>query len=285
MGRERTSLRRALAGLATLPLWVAGSLGAAWAADGPRRWEMGLQPAATPVMERMEQFHSGLLIVITIIAGFVMLLLLYVMLRFNQRANPTPSRVSHNTVLEVVWTALPVLILVGIAIPSFRLLYYQDRTKDAEMTIKAIGHQWYWSYEYPDNGNFTFDAVLVPDTDIKPGQLRLLETDNSIILPVDTNIRLLTTASDVIHSWAVPAFGIKLDSVPGRVNETWLRITRAGTFYGQCSELCGTDHAYMPIKVEAVSKEKFQDWVAAAKTKFARADAPTSAVAAAEPAN
>jgi cytochrome c oxidase subunit 2 len=174
-----------------------------------------------------------------------------------------------------------VLILVGIAIPSFRALYFADRTDNPEMTIKAIGHQWYWSYEYPDHGNFTFDALMVPDEEIKEGQLRLLDTDNAVVVPVDTNIRLLTNSQDVIHSWAVPSFGVKLDANPGQVNETWMRIAREGTFYGQCSEICGVGHAYMPIKVQAISKEAFQAWVAEAQQKFARVGAPAPQVAAA----
>lgn len=250
-------------------------------ADSPQPWEMGFQAPATPVMEQIEQFHNGLLIVITLISLFVLFLLAYVFVRFNQRRNPAPSRTSHNTLVEVLWTALPVIILVGIAIPSFKLLYFADRTERAEMTIKAIGHQWYWSYEYPDHGDFTFDALMVPEEEIKQGQLRLLETDNAVVLPIDTNIRLLTNSQDVLHSWAMPSFGVKLDSNPGQVNETWIRITREGAFYGQCSEICGVGHAFMPIKVEAVSKEKFQAWVAGAQQKFARAGAPAPLVAAA----
>ncbi|MGE3967936.1 MAG: cytochrome c oxidase subunit II [Dongiaceae bacterium] len=256
------------------------------ASAAPEPWQMHFQPAVTPVMEQITSFHHFLLIVIVAITVFVMLLLLIVIVRFNERANPVPSKTSHNTLVEVVWTVVPVLILVGIAIPSFKLMYFADRTEEAEMTIKAIGHQWYWSYEYPDNGNFTFDALLVPDEELKPGQLRLLETDNRVVIPVNTKIRLLITASDVIHSFAVPSFGVKLDAVPGKTNETWTEVTQEGVYYGQCSELCGDNHAYMPITVEVVSKEKFAAWVAEAQQKFARIDEPSvDLAAAAQPAN
>lgn len=241
-------------------------------AQAPQPWQLGLQEAATPVAERLHDLHNGLVIIITLITLFVLALLLYVMLRFNERRNPTPSKTTHNTLVEVLWTVVPIIILVGIAIPSFRLLYYADRTEDAELTIKIIGHQWYWSYEYPDNGNFTFDSLMVADEDLQPGQLRQLETDTEVVLPVDTNVRLLMTADDVIHSWAIPAFAVKLDAVPGRVNETWTRVTRPGVYYGQCSELCGVGHAYMPIKVRAVSKEEFNAWVAQAQEEYARVD-------------
>jgi len=234
----------------------------------PLPWQMNLQPPATPVMERIVHFHNMLLIIITLITLFVMGLLLYVMVRFRAGRNPVPSKTTHHTLIEVLWTVLPILILIGISIPSFRLLYYGDRTTEAEMTLKIVGSQWYWSYEYPDHGNFSFDSVIVPDKDIKPGQHRLLEVDNRIVLPIDTNIRLLMTATDVLHAWAVPAFGVKLDTVPGRINETWVRITREGVYYGQCSELCGVGHAFMPIAVEAVSKEKFETWVKKAKAEF-----------------
>lgn len=256
-------------------------------AAAPEPWQLGLQPAATPVAEQLEDLHDWLLIIITAITAFVMLLLLYVMVRFNASRNPVPSRTSHNTLVEVLWTVVPIVILVGIAIPSFRILYYADRTQEAEMTLKIIGHQWYWSYEYPDNGNFTFDALMVADEDLAEGQLRLLETDTEVVLPVDTNIRLLMTADDVIHAWAVPSFGVKLDAVPGKTNETWTRITREGVYYGQCSELCGVGHGYMPIRVRAVSKEAFADWVGQAQEEYAQVDggAPSVAVASATPAN
>ena len=255
-----------------------------------RDWQLGLPQAASPTMEKIVDFHNLLLIVITLISIFVLALLLYVMFRFSEKRNPTPSKTTHNTTIEVLWTVVPVVILVVIAIPSFKLLYFADRIEDADMTIKAIGRQWYWSYEYPDHGNFAFDATMVPEEDLKEGELRLLTTDNKVVLPVNTKIRLLITASDVLHAFALPAMGIKLDAVPGQVNETWVEITREGTYYGQCSEICGTGHAYMPIMVEAVSKEAFDAWVETAKVEFARAEEPArtpadARVAQARPAN
>jgi cytochrome c oxidase subunit 2 len=246
---------------------------AAQAADGiATPWQMGFQSAASPVMADIVSFHNLLLWIIFAITAFVTGLMIYVMVRFRASANPTPTATTHNTLVEVLWTAVPILILVIIAIPSFKLLYYGDRAPDAEMTFKAIGHQWYWSYEYPDHGNFTFDATMLEDDELKKGQPRLLETDETIVLPVDTTIRLLVTADDVLHSWAMPAFGVKLDGVPGRNNETWFRATRTGIFYGQCSELCGVRHGFMPIKVKIVSKEDFATWVEKAKKEFARVD-------------
>jgi cytochrome c oxidase subunit 2 len=244
--------------------------GAALAAQ-PVPWQLGFQPPATPIMERLESFHNLLLWIITVITLFVLALLAWVCVRFRASRSPTPSRRTHNTILEIAWTAVPVLILVVIAIPSFKLLYFQDVTPDAELTIKAVGHQWYWSYEYPDNGNFAFDAYMVADGDLQPGQPRLLATDNRVVLPVDTTVRVLVTATDVLHSWAVPAFGVKMDGVPGRINETWVRIQEPGIYYGQCSELCGTNHGFMPIMVEAVSKEEFEAWTQEARAEFARA--------------
>ncbi|MEO8557481.1 MAG: cytochrome c oxidase subunit II [Rhodospirillales bacterium] len=241
-------------------------------ADQPRPWEINFQDPATPVAERVHELHTLLLYIVTAITLFVVALLAYVIWRFHESRHPTPSRTTHNTLVEVLWTVLPVIILVVMAIPSFRLLYFQDRTPNPEMTIKAIGHQWNWSYVYPDNGNFTFDAFWVKDADLKPDQPRLLQTDAAIVVPVDTNIRLYTTSSDVIHSWTVPAFGIKIDAVTGRLNESWFRVTKAGTYYGQCSELCGEGHAFMPIMVRAVSKDEFDKWAAEARTKFDKAD-------------
>ena len=268
-----------LAALAALGLLAAGTAGAA----EPQPWQMGFQPAASPVMEEIHAFNNLLLWIISGIVVFVLGLLLYVMWRFSEKRNPTPSKTTHNTLIEVVWTVVPVIILVIIAIPSFRLLYLTDRDpeNEIEMTIKAIGHQWYWSYEFPDHGNFTFDAYMVADEDLEDGQRRLLTTDNALVLPVDTNIRILVTASTVIHNFAVPAMGLKMDGVPGRMNETWVRITKEGTYYGQCSELCGTGHAYMPIMIEAVSKDDFGQWVEQAKEEFARVETPDAPLRAA----
>jgi cytochrome c oxidase subunit II len=246
--------------------------GAAVAAQ-PEPWQLGFQPAATPVMERIVSLHDLLLWIIVLISIFVLALLAFVCMRFRASRSATPSRRTHHTLLEIAWTAVPVLILVVIAIPSFKLLYYQHTTPEAELTIKAIGHQWYWSYEYPDNGNFAFDAYMVADADLEPGQLRLLTTDNRIVLPVDTTVRVLVTATDVLHAWAVPAFGVKIDAVPGRINETWLRVEEPGTYYGQCSELCGDYHGFMPIMVEAVSKDEFEAWTRQAQEEFAASGA------------
>ena len=245
----------------------------------PRNWGLGFQEPATEQARTLQDFHNMLVVVITAIAFFVLALMVYVVMRFRASRNPVPSRTSHNTVVEVLWTVVPVVILVLIAIPSFRILYYLDRTDKAEMTLKIVGRQWYWSYEYPDDGNFTFDSTLVPENEIKPGQYRLLEVDNRVVLPVGTNIRLLFTASDVLHAWAVPAFGVKMDNVPGRTNETWVKIEKEGVYYGQCSELCGVGHAYMPIAVEAVSKARYQEWTKQAQQKFARATEPERRVA------
>ena len=277
MGRRTMGLATGFRFLSALAIALAGATATAFAA-APEPWQLGLQPAATPVAEQLHSLHNGLLVVITLITVFVMLLLLYVIVRFRESRNPVPSKTTHNTLVEVLWTVIPIVILVGIAIPSFRLLYFADRTEDAEMTIKVIGHQWYWSYEYPDNGDFTFDAIMVEDEELQPGQLRHLETDTEVVMPVDTNVRLLLTADEVIHSWAIPAFAVKLDAVPGRVNETWTRIEREGVYYGQCSELCGVRHGYMPIKVRAVSKEAFTAWVAKAREEFARVDGAVPSV-------
>ncbi|MAM34335.1 MAG: cytochrome c oxidase subunit II [Micavibrio sp.] len=229
----------------------------------PDGYALSFQPAATPVAERIQEFHSLLFIIITGIVIFVMGLLLYVMLRFNAKANPVPSQTTHNTLLEVVWTAVPVIILIIIAIPSFKLLYYQDRAVDPEMTLKVTGYQWYWGYEYPDYEGVSFLANMIPDEDIDEAkfQNRTLSTDNVVVLPTDTTILVQVTAADVLHSFAMPAFGIKTDAVPGRLNQTWINITKPGTYYGQCSELCGQNHAFMPIEIKAVPKDEFEAWI------------------------
>ncbi len=270
---------------------AAGIVGGAMAGLGPalaqvpQPWQLNFQPPASPVMEQLYDFHTLLVWIISVISIFVLGLLLYVIVRFRESRNPVPSRTTHHTLVEVAWTVVPVLILVVIAIPSLRILYFSDRIESAEMTLKAIGHQWYWSYEYPDHGNFTFDSLMKQVEELAEGEPRLLATDTRVVLPVDTNIRLLITADDVLHAWTVPAFGVKRDAVPGRINETWVRIDREGLYFGQCSEFCGKDHAYMPITVEAVSKEKFQEWVTEAQSKFAKVEgAPPAALAAAAPA-
>jgi cytochrome c oxidase subunit 2 len=238
----------------------------------PTAWQVNFQPAASPVAEMIESLHDLLLFITVAISVFVLALVAYACIRFRASRNPVPSRRTHNSVLEIAWTAIPVLILVVIEVPSFKLLYFMDRAANPEMTLKAIGHQWYWSYEYPDNGNFTFDAYMIADQDLQEGQRRLLETDNRVVLPVDTDVRLLTTATDVIHAWAMPALGVKIDAIPGRLNETWLRIEQPGIYYGQCSELCGDYHGFMPIKIEAMAKDAFEAWTKQAQEEFARAD-------------
>lgn len=246
---------------------------AAFAGTGqPSPWQMNLQGAATPVMESIRSFNSFLLVIITSIVLFVLVLLAIVVLRFNEKANPTPSRTSHNTLIEVAWTVVPVMILVAIAIPSFRLLHLELKVPTADLTVKAVGHQWYWSYEYPDDGGFGFDSMLVADKDLKPGQPRLLTVDNELVVPVDKVIRVQVTAADVIHSFAVPSFGIKIDALPGRLNETWFKVTKEGVYYGQCSELCGRDHAFMPIAVRALNAQDYEAWLAGAKGRFASAE-------------
>jgi cytochrome c oxidase subunit 2 len=246
------------------------------AAQVPLPWQLGLQDAATEQMSRIINLHNFVLVIITAICLFVLALLTWIMLRYNAKSNPTPTATTHNTVLEVLWTVIPVAILVAIAIPSFRLLYYQDVIPPADITIKAIGKQWYWSYEYPDNGNFTFDALMLSDrVAAQNGEPRLLGTNNHVVVPVNKTIRILTTGADVIHAWAIPAFGVKIDAVPGRINQTWFNANREGKFYGECSELCGARHAFMPITVEVVSQERFDQWVQEARTRFATVGAPT----------
>ena len=240
----------------------------------PAPWEYKLQEAATPVMENIVWFHNFLFWLITIITLFVLALLVIVAVKFNAKANPVPSKTTHHTLIEVAWTIIPVLILVGIAVPSFRLLFQELDIPKADLTIKATGKQWFWSYAYPDNGKFEFDSLLATDK-----QPRLLAVDNEVVVPVNKVIRVQVTGADVIHSFAVPAFGIKIDAIPGRLNETWFKATKLGMFYGQCSELCGKDHAFMPIAVRVVSDQDFATWVDAAKKKYAAV--PGNAVASA----
>jgi cytochrome c oxidase subunit 2 len=272
-----------MAAFALAALGVPGVAGA----TQPEPWQIGLQPAATPIMEMIHHFNNGLLVVVALIVVFVLALLLYIILRFNVRANPVPSRTTHNTLIEVIWTVVPILILVGIAVPSFALLFAEhdparaiagyDPAKDPTITIKATGNQWYWSYEYPDNGDITFDSYMLQENQRDAAtQPRLLAVDNELIVPVGTVVRMQVIGADVIHAWAMPSFGVKIDAIPGRLNETWYRVDREGVYYGQCSELCGQapagdandlhGHAFMPIVVRAVTPEKFEAWAAAAKT-------------------
>ncbi|MDD9903373.1 MAG: cytochrome c oxidase subunit II [Rhodospirillaceae bacterium] len=264
-----------IARLVALAAVFAGVFGVQGAmAAEPKNWQLGLQEAVTPTMERIDSFHDFVTIIATVIALFVMVLLLIVIFRFNEKSNPTPTKTTHNLVLEIAWTVIPILILVVMAIPSFRLMYFADRVDNPDMTLKIIGRQWYWTYEYPDHGDFTFDANIVSEEDLAkdPSLKRNMDTDERVVLPVGKKIQLLMTASDVLHNWAVPAFGIKLDTVPGRLNETWVQINKPGVYYGFCSELCGVNHAYMPITVEAVSPEAFEKWVKQAQKKYAKVD-------------
>ena len=245
------------------------SAGAAWAGLGqPTPWQMDLQDAASPVMQDVASFHFFLLWVIAVISAFVLALLLICIVRFNARANPTPSRTTHYTPIEILWTIVPVIILAAIAVPSFRLLFVQLEVPKPDLTVKVTGKQWFWSYSYPDS-KFEFDSLMVPEKDLKPGQLRLLAVDNEMVVPVNKVVHVLVTGADVIHSFAVTSFGIRMDAVPGRMNETWFKATTEGVFYGQCSELCGKDHAFMPIAVRVVNENDFNTWLNGAKQKYA----------------
>lgn len=266
---------RTVAGLAGGMFGMLALAGAALAGTGqPSPWQINLQGAASPVMESMHSFHFFLLVIIVAVVLLVLALLVVVMVKFNEKANPVPSRTTHHTMIEVVWTVVPVLILVAIAIPSFRLLFHQLDLPQADLTVKVTGHQWYWSYEYPDNGAFSFDSLMVPEADLKPGQPRLLAVDNDVVVPVNKIVRIQVTAADVIHSFALPSFGVKIDALPGRLNESWFQATKEGIYYGQCSELCGKDHAFMPIAIRVVSEQEFAAWVEKAKQEFAAAPAP-----------
>ncbi len=271
-------MRLAIGILALLGVMAgAGSIllfgGAAYAADGIAvDWQLGFQDAVTPVMREINSFHNFILYIITAISIFVLGLLVWVMIKFNAKANPTPSKTTHNALIEVLWTVVPILILLVIAIPSFRLLYLQRDIPQADMTIKATASQWLWSYEYPDHDELAFDAQMVEDEDLEPGQPRLLTTDNAVVVPVNATVRVIVTANAVMHNWAMPAFGVKMDAIPGRLNETWFRAERTGMFYGQCSELCGIRHAFMPINVKVVSEAEFKEWLVKAKEEFASTD-------------
>ncbi|MCK1297705.1 cytochrome c oxidase subunit II [Bradyrhizobium sp. 24] len=254
---------RHLLGLAVAGLTLATG-GAAFAELGqPVAWEWTLQQSASPVMDNIVWFHNFLFVLITLITLFVLALLVIVVVKFNARANPVPSRTTHNTLIEVAWTLVPVLILVGISVPSFRLLFLELDVPKADLTIKATGKQWYWSYAYPDNGKFEFDSLMAQDK-----QPRLLGVDNEMVVPVNKVVRVQVTGADVIHAFALPAFGVKIDAIPGRLNETWFKATKTGMFYGQCSELCGKDHAFMPIAIRVVSDQEFASWVETAKKKY-----------------
>lgn len=233
-------------------------------------WQMGFNESVTTVMNDIVHLHDRILLpIIVAISVFVLFLLLYSIFKFRASKNPIPSKTSHNTFIEVMWTVIPCLILIVIAVPSFRLLYKQDIIPKADVTIKAIGYQWYWGYEYPDQ-NIAFDANMIETKNLKPNQPRLLETDNHVVVPVNKVVKVLITANDVLHAWAVPSFGVKRDAVPGRINETWFKAEKEGVYYGQCSELCGSRHAFMPITVRVVSDKQYTEWLKEAKIKFAK---------------
>ena len=241
--------------------------GASFAASN---WQMGYNESVTSVMDDIVHLHDRILLpIIVAISVFVLFLLLYSVIRFRASKNPIPSKTSHNTFIEILWTVIPCLILIVIAVPSFRLLYKQDVIPKADITIKATGYQWYWGYEYPDQ-NIAFEANMIETKNLKPNQPRLLETDNHVVVPVNKVVKVLITANDVLHAWAVPSFGVKRDAIPGRINETWFKAIKEGVYYGQCSELCGSRHAFMPITVRVVSEKQYNDWLSEAKKKFAK---------------
>jgi cytochrome c oxidase subunit II len=278
-------MKQRLIAMAAATIFIFAS-GAALAATGqPSDWQMGLQQSVTPVMDDIVWFHNFLLYLIAAVSAFVLVLLVIVVVRFNARANPTPTKTTHNTTIEVIWTVVPVLILVAIAVPSFRLLFLQQTIPPADLTVKATGRQWYWNYGYPDS-KFDYDSYMLQDKERKGDQPRLLAVDNDLVVPVNKVVRVLVTSDPigVIHAFAVPSFGVKIDAVPGRLNETWFKATREGIYYGQCSELCGKDHAYMPIAVRVVSEKDYATWLEQAKKKYARDDGKraTTVAAAAE---
>ena len=239
-------------------------------ANQPKDWQLGFQKAASKGMEEIVWFHDYMLVpVITAITAFVLFLILYACIRFRASRNPVPSTTSHNTLIEVLWTLIPCLILMVLAVPSFKLLYKQDTIPKADVTIKAVGYQWYWGYEYPDE-NIIFDSYMIDEKDLKEGQPRLLTVDNEVYVPVNKVVKVMITANDVLHAWALPSFGVKRDAVPGRINETWFKADRTGTFYGQCSELCGIKHAFMPITVNVVTEDEYNEWLDKAKVEFAK---------------
>ena len=263
---------------ALITLACAKGVGEASAAGLAEPWQVDLQKAASPVAEQIHSFNAILFSLEAIITLAVLGVMGFIIWRFNAKRNPVPDKRTHNTALEILWTVVPILILVVVAFPSLRLLFFMDRTQEADMTIKVVGHQWYWSYEYPDHGDFTFDSILIPDDELQPGQPRLLAVDNPVVVPVGVNVRVLLTSDDVIHSWAVPSLGLKTDTVPGRTNETWVRVNEEGTYYGMCSELCGINHGYMPVAVKAVSMAEFDIWSKNAKQEFAQNDGPSTRV-------
>ncbi|HTT79607.1 MAG TPA: cytochrome c oxidase subunit II [Stellaceae bacterium] len=270
---RRTAALRALGALAPGLGFLLALAPSAWA-EQPYDWEVEMQPPATPYDQRLQSFHNELQIIIILITIFVMGLLLYVMIRFHHSRHPVPTKTSHNPVIEITWTVVPVVILVLIAIPSFKLLYYMARIPKDSMTIKVTGHQWYWTYDYPKQ-KISFDSNSVPDKDLKPGQPRLLTVDNPLVVPAHTNIRVLVTSTDVIHSWYVPSFGVQEYAVIGRENHAWFNVLHPGTYYGECNQICGIGHSHMTIEVVALPPPDFQKWLVMARKKYAY-NAPAS---------
>jgi cytochrome c oxidase subunit II len=273
---EMAGLRSAVRLLGAASALTVGVTAASAGTGAPSPWEISMQGMVTELGRNVSSFHSWLVIIITLVSLFVATLLVVILVRFGEARNPVPSRTTHNTLLEVAWTIVPVLILVAIAIPSFRLLREQlVLPPQHDVTVKVTGYAWYWGYEYPgDQGGFKFDSTMLDEASLKPGQPRLLGVDNEMVVPVNKIVRLQVTGADVIHSFAVPSFGFKVDAIPGRLNEMWFKADREGLYYGQCSELCGNGHPYMPIAVRVVSEQQYASWVAEAKQKFARIEAP-----------
>jgi cytochrome c oxidase subunit 2 len=240
-----------------------------FAGSAPQNWQFGFQEAATSIMKDITWLHNIILIVISIIVLIVVVLMGYICVKFNVKANPIPAKFSHNVKLEIFWTIVPSVILFAIAIPSFKILYKAEQTTKSELTIKVVGNQWYWHYQYPDYGGFEYDSYMLDEKDLQPGQKRLLDVDNPVVIPCDVPVKFLITSNDVIHSWAMPSAGVKMDAVPGRTNEVVLQIPKTGIYYGQCSELCGVNHGFMPIMLKVVTKEEFAYWITSAQKKYA----------------
>jgi cytochrome c oxidase subunit 2 len=267
-------LRRRLAALPSLLTSLLLFAHAALA-QAPQPWEMDLQPGFSPVKRQIIALNWMVFVIITLITLFVAVLLAWVLYRYNARRHPVPSRISHNTPIEIAWTVIPILILVIIAIPSFRLLYYEDRIRDPDMTIKVTGHQWAWKYTYPDQGGLEFESHYIPDNQLKPGQLRLLSVDNPLVVPYGKKIRILEESMDVIHSFFIPSLGVQRYAIPGRTIETWTEVDKPGVYYGECNQICGTGHSTMPIEVHAVSEQEFEAWVKKTKAEQNAENAPS----------
>ncbi len=277
-GQQNSAVFKGIGSILATALFSVLLVGVTHAEGGqPVPWQIGFQEPVTAIARQIDSFHDFLMIIITVISLFVMGLLAYIIWKFNEKANPVPSKTTHNTSIEVIWTIIPILILLVICIPSFRLLFAQYTFPKADLVIKATGNQWYWSYEYPDQGGMSFDQLMLRDDDDKPidgpnGEPKVLAVDNFVVVPVNKNVELLITASDVIHNWTIPAFGVKVDAVPGRVVRAWFNADKIGTYYGQCSELCGKDHAYMPIGVKVMSEADYGAWLAKAKKEYASSE-------------